>query len=504
MGEQMRKKILTAIRLANNRYLQSELRCNASDRHEDISAQFEQHMATLSDFCMNGYSGAGYLTMAFVCELHKGLFAPDFTFRQEVDGKLYEVVPGKYREGQGAVDSTLQPGEAVVFAPPEDVSVAMEGAVAKLNAVLVAADSAKVKRDAVMWFIFDFSVIHPFGDANGRLMCMLCDLLLIKEGLLPFHIGVIKDQHREDLYRAGEQAQRSRDLSPLYAVIERYNPAALEDVAEPAPNDAHKPLHEENDALQQLEALRHHPSFQVPPEQRPAIVEQILHHLMRPYFENRTPEMQAKFGEAQYQAFMQFMAEYCLRGYVDNPEPHLTIEFIKGLHRQFYNNAASVPIKAVDGTMITMVPGEFKNVPVFVKREGEWRSTPLENVKLGIERLLDSLHNEGAPLFQRYIQFMFDLQIMHPFPDSNGKMGLLLGDLFLLKHEVHPPFISKYWWSSKDVLDTQVARCAESKQCDFSGFYAVVLKLYSENDFGLGCEWNLTSAKTKNGNEQDI
>lgn len=57
-------------------------------------------MATLSDFCMNGYSGAGYLTMAFVCELHKGLFAPDFTFRQEVDGKGNEVVPGKYRKGK--------------------------------------------------------------------------------------------------------------------------------------------------------------------------------------------------------------------------------------------------------------------------------------------------------------------------------------------------------------------------------------------------------------------
>lgn len=115
----------------------------------------------------------------------------------------------------------------------------MEGAVAKLNAVLVAADSAKVKRDAVMWFIFDFSVIHPFGDANGRLMCMLCDLLLIKEGLLPFHIGVIKDQHREDLYRAGEQATaKSRFVAAVCGDRTLVNPAVLEDVAEPAPNDA--------------------------------------------------------------------------------------------------------------------------------------------------------------------------------------------------------------------------------------------------------------------------
>ncbi|MDO8465837.1 MAG: Fic family protein [Gallionella sp.] len=72
-----------------------------------------------------------------------------------------------------------------------------------------------------------FSAIHPFGDANGRVMLMVCDLLLIKEGLPPLNIAFIKEQHREDLYRAGEQAQRNRDLTPLYEVIERYNPAAL-------------------------------------------------------------------------------------------------------------------------------------------------------------------------------------------------------------------------------------------------------------------------------------
>lgn len=87
-----------------------------------------------------------------------------------------------------------------------------------------------------------------------------------------------------------------------------------------------------NDALQQLEALRHSPALQVTPEQRPAIVGNILHHLMRPYFLKRTPEMQEKFGEAQYQAFMQALGDYCLREYIENPEPQLTIEFIKGLH----------------------------------------------------------------------------------------------------------------------------------------------------------------------------
>ena len=98
-----------------------------------------------------------------------------------------------------------------------------------------------------------------------------------------------------------------------------------------------------NEHLQQLETLCRHPFLKVSPEQRPAVVENILHYLMHPYFLKRTPEMQEKFGEQQYQTFMQALAEYCLREYVENPEPRLTIEFIKGLHRQFYANAASVP-----------------------------------------------------------------------------------------------------------------------------------------------------------------
>ena len=89
------------------------------------------------------------------------------------------------------------------------------------------ASTSNAKRDAVLWFIFDASIIHPFGDANGRIMCMLCDLLLIREGLPPFHIDAIKDQDRDGLYKAAELAQRNYDLTPLYEVIERYNPAAL-------------------------------------------------------------------------------------------------------------------------------------------------------------------------------------------------------------------------------------------------------------------------------------
>lgn len=486
----MRENILTATRLANRCYLQDVLRRSAPERHDGITAQFERHMATITDYCMDGYAGVGSLTTEFIRGLHKMLFPEGYTYRQEVDGKLLVLVPGQYRGGQGAADSQLQPGTVVVFAPPEEVSTAMESATARLNAALSAANSAKAKRDAVLWFIFDFSVIHPFGDANGRVMCMICDLLLIKEGLPPIHFCAIKEQHREDLYRAGDLAQRNRDLTPLYEVIERYHPQALGLVGHAMPNEM-KIQAIMNEHLQQLEALSRHPSLKVSHEQRPVIVGNILHHLMYPYFLQRTPEMREKFDNQQYQVFMRALADYCLREYVENPEPRLTIEFIKGLHRQFYGNAASVPVKAVDGTMTAMVPGEFKTGPVYVRQDGEWVATPApENVLCDMALLLDRLHDEGVPLFHRYIQFMFDLTLIHPFPDSNGKVVLVLADLFLLKQGLHPPYFAKYLCSNKQELHARAeqyrAECSIDPQRHIAGLYPVVLSLYEE--CGLGSD----------------
>ncbi len=226
-GSPIHAAVLNAICIANDRYLKSVLQRNAIERQTVITLQFQRHMASIADYCLTAYGGAGSLTTLFIRQLHKMLFPAGYTYSYEADDKLFTLVPGEYRATQGATDSTLQPGAVVLFAQPADVPIAMEAAVARVNAALPAALSPKAKREAVLQFIFDLSVIHPFGDANGRVMGMLCDLLLIKEGLPPFHIDAIKDQHRLALYEAAELAQRAQDLAPLLEVIERYNSGAF-------------------------------------------------------------------------------------------------------------------------------------------------------------------------------------------------------------------------------------------------------------------------------------
>lgn len=234
---------------------------------------------------------------------------------------------------------------------------------------------------------------------------------------------------------------------------------------------------------QWLESLSRQPSLQVSPEQRPAIVANILHHLMYPYFLTRTPEMQEKLGERQYQAFMQALADYCLRGYVENPEPRLTIAFIQGLHRQFYANAPSVPVKTMDGSMTSMVPGEFKTTRVLIRRHnvpGEWFDTTApEDVTRDIERLLELIHDERIPIFERYIRLIVDLIHIHPFPDSNGKVAMLLGDLLLLKHGIHPPYYAKYKQENKALVYGRQNAYFLYSQRDVSIFYPLLVEAYA-------------------------
>lgn len=244
----------------------------------------------------------------------------------------------------------------------------------------------------------------------------------------------------------------------------------------------------------QLEALFRDPRLRVLPEQRCKIVENIVHSVMHPYFLRKSPEEQGLF-RPHYLAHMRMIADYCLREYIETAEPRLTKGFIKGLHRVLYHNTPSVQVKAMDGSMLTIVPGEFKITPVMMLRPGTtnqyYASTPPEEVELAIEQLLSDLHDVNAPLFSRYLRFMIDLTMIHPFPDSNGKMAYLLGDLFLLRQGFLPPYFARFRWENEAVYYQTLESYRHDPQRDISIFYPALLQLYAECGFTPAPEYQV-------------
>lgn len=204
-------------------YLRQVLAQNPPERHEYLQGQFAEHMDFLAGFCLERYPGQGGLTVEFIRGLHRACFPPDY--RQEVitrEGVRIWLVPGEYKSISNNVSqSYLHPGKTTVFLPPEQVAPAMAQVVETLNTTLMAATTDQQKEDAILWFVIDLLAIHPFVDANGRVACILADLLAIREGLAPYLFHSIKDADLPALYRALELAKEQRELAPVYAMLAR-------------------------------------------------------------------------------------------------------------------------------------------------------------------------------------------------------------------------------------------------------------------------------------------
>lgn len=219
----MRELIIAAVRDACQPYLEQVLARAPDDKHPSITGLFETHMAFLADYCLAGYGERGILTEAFIRGLHKALFPRDYKQTMTTsEGEVTWMIPGEYKRTSNAADSHLHSNRINVFIAPEDVSETMAQAVNTLNTSLVAATDERQKRDAILFFILDFLAIHPFGDANGRIACILADLLAIREGLPAFYFHRIKGKDLPALYRAVELAHERRDLASIYDVLEKY------------------------------------------------------------------------------------------------------------------------------------------------------------------------------------------------------------------------------------------------------------------------------------------
>jgi fido (protein-threonine AMPylation protein) len=221
----MRELIISATRDANFPYLAKVLARVPEDKHSQITALFETHMAFLADYCMAGYGGRGTLTEAFICGLHKALFPGDYkqALMTTPEGEVVYMVPGKYKRFNNGGESYLYPNGYIMCIVPEDVPETMAKVVNTLNTALAAATDEQQIRDAIFFFVVDFLMIHPFGDANGRVAYMLADLLAIREGLPAFFFTSIKEKDLPAFCRALELVREKRDLTPIYEVLEKYS-----------------------------------------------------------------------------------------------------------------------------------------------------------------------------------------------------------------------------------------------------------------------------------------
>jgi len=224
MPPTMNDLLLGAIRDACQPYLRDLLARSAAEEHPHLEGLFDTHMAALTDYCLASYQGAGTLTVDFIRGLHKAFFPVGYR-KTVTDASGREVVwmePGEFKRINNHGQSYLHPGQTNNFLAPEAVPEAMARLVAGLNQGLSAAADSNAKRDAILFFILDFFGIHPFGDANSRVACILADLLAIGEGLPPFYLHTIKTKDQPTITWAAELARETRNLAPIKEILARH------------------------------------------------------------------------------------------------------------------------------------------------------------------------------------------------------------------------------------------------------------------------------------------
>lgn len=146
--------------------------------------------------------GDAPLTESFLRQLHELILRE----RYQVDAITPEGAPtrrwievGQYKTGQNHVQTVT--GEIFRFAEPMDVPGKMHTLLQTINE-LQAPSSAEVVFVAAKAH-YDFVLIHPFDDGNGRMARLLMNLILIKYGFPP---AIIKTQDKQQYFSALRQA----------------------------------------------------------------------------------------------------------------------------------------------------------------------------------------------------------------------------------------------------------------------------------------------------------
>lgn len=220
MFDQVKLIVINAYRS----YLAEVLAKNLPEKHEQIRVMFDTHMGQIAQYCIDGYMNKSELTIPFIKGLHKIFFPKGYTqTKKTVEGlTIVSMIPGQYKTLDNAGANYINPDEEVVLTAPAEVKESMERLISDFNMAIKKEMDNQTKQDIIFYFILDFLYIHPFGDANGRVACILADIILVKHGLQPIYFYLIKEKNLEGLYKAVQLSVTTRDLKYLYEVIDQY------------------------------------------------------------------------------------------------------------------------------------------------------------------------------------------------------------------------------------------------------------------------------------------
>jgi hypothetical protein len=187
----------------------------SAEERQRLTASFHAHARILSDFMRREFM-QGDLSISALVELHMLLFPPGYPIRAVGnDGVEVEMRPGEWRK------QMLHP-YVVTFSPIERIENDLKIIIAAFNQI------RRPSREDIFRFYLLFGRVHPFGDANGTLSALLCDVLCFRQGLAPFSMLNIRFKDKSfgySLVAEFEADQSDQSLMNIMRKIDAFHRA---------------------------------------------------------------------------------------------------------------------------------------------------------------------------------------------------------------------------------------------------------------------------------------
>ena len=197
-------------------YLKNALLRNSKDMHNSIIKWYDADQNRIADYCFNEFINKkdDALNEDLIKWLHKNLY-PEGFFQKFKDEEWIErvwMMPWEYREIV-LISNDNQNND--IYLKPDRIKDWMRQLLENYN-------NNSIIKEAIIYLLVDFFIIHPFWDGNGRVAYILADLLFLKNKLEPLYLWKIKENDKKGFYKILDEIYATRRLHSFYDFIEKY------------------------------------------------------------------------------------------------------------------------------------------------------------------------------------------------------------------------------------------------------------------------------------------
>ncbi len=180
-----------------------------SSTNESLVQSFEKHTAVIAKYCSEYFKMNSHLSTRFITDLHRMFYPPGFTIRAvQYDGVHVDQKPGEWRK-----TNFLSNPVCIDASSTSDIESDLQKLLEKFNGL------SKIAREDILEFYCIFIRIHPFGDSNGTIAALICDIECFRQQLGALNMLHLRFKDKSFLFCMVDMYDKSRTRNTLEQML---------------------------------------------------------------------------------------------------------------------------------------------------------------------------------------------------------------------------------------------------------------------------------------------